>query len=244
MSEGRVADGCPGESSSSAVVSSRTLVGFDEASSLCSTGHTPNIITGMFLRILETHFAEADRIENPELRDNIFNAQPNDTTEGLVYTGILIDPIYRWNSQNFTTRPAIYVKRNDVETERLGINDGLTVGIGKNDDGTYKDDEGEYHVRGMRGSHTLFCIGRSGGEAEVLGSEVFSELQCFAPVLRRDLKLKRLEVMQAAEVSQLQEHGQHFVAPVVVTWYAFTRWRLRLLAPKLKTLSIGLEASV
>jgi hypothetical protein len=244
VSEGRVADGCPGESSSSAVVSSRTLIGFDEASSLCSTGHTPNIITGMFLRILEAHFEEADKIENPELRDNIFKAQPNDTTEGLVYTGILIDPIYKWNPQNFSTRPAIYVKRNDVETERLGINDGLTVGIGKNDDGTYKDDEGEYHVRGMRGSHTLFCIGKTGAEAEVLSSEVYSEMQCFAPVLRRDLKLKRFEVVQAAEVSQLQEHAQHFVVPIVVAWYAFSRWRLRQLAPKLKTLSIGLEASV
>ena len=239
MTQGRVSEDCPASPDAGDPDRSPTLVDFDEWSSLCSTGHTPNIVTGALLRFLQEHFSDPNKIENKTLRDNIFKDQLPDTTEGLVDKGILIDPIYKWNPQDFTSRPAIYIKRNGMRVERYGINDGLTVGLGKDREGNVKTYEGEYHVVGVLGSHTVFCIGRSGAETEVVGSEVFREIQHFVPVLRRDLKLKKLAVTEMTEIQQLEEYDQHFVVAIIAAWAYFEKWRLVPEAPWLKGFTIA-----
>lgn len=243
MTDGRITEGCVEASSASADTTQPTLVDLDEWSSLCSTGHTPNIVTGMLLRFIQEHFSDPDKIENAALRDNIWVNNPGDTTEGIPPKGILIEPIYKWNPIDFQRKLAIYIARNTITTQQLGINDGLTVGLGKDASGELKTAEGEYHVIGVQGSHSLSCIGRAGAEVEVLGSEVWREIVQFAPVLRRDLKLKRLVVSELSPVSVLQEYDQHFVVTLAVGWYYFEKWRLRPKAPWLKTLEIGARAS-
>lgn len=239
MAEGRVAEGCPASPTPGEVDRGPTLVDLEEWSSLCSTGHTPNIITGAILRFLQEHFSRTENIENDVLKQKIFHPQPEDTTEGLVPTGILIDPIYKWNPQNFSKRLAIYVKRNGMRIERYGINDGVTAGLGRDKDGELKNYDGDHHVVGGLGSHSIFCIGRSGAEAEVLGSEVFREVQHFAPVLRRDLKIKKLAVTEVTEIQQLEEYDQHFVVAVILAWGYFETWRLVPEAPWLKGFNLA-----
>jgi len=218
-------------------------VDLDEWSSLCSTGLTPNIITGALLRFIQEHFSYPDKIENVHLRDNIWRENPTDTTEGIPPKGILIEPIYKWNPVDFQRRVAVYISRNQMTTQRLGINNGFTVGLGRDQKtGELKTDEGEYHVVGVQGSHTLSCVGRAGAEVEVLGTEVWREILHFSPVLRRDLKLKRLTVSEASPISKLEEYDQHFVVTVAVGWYYFEKWRLRPMAPWLKGISIGAQA--
>ena len=244
VTEGRVTEGCVGSSSSSGVISQPTLVDLDEWSSLCSTGLTPNIVTGALLRFIQEHFSNPNKIENPFLRDNIWRDNPGDTTEGIPSKGILIEPTYNWNPRDFQRRLAVYISRNAMTTQRLGINDGLQVGLGKDPKtGELKTDEGQYHVVGVQGSHTLACVGRAGAEVEILGTEVWKEVLHFSPVLRRDLKLKRLVVSEASPVAQLQEYDQHFVVTVAVGWYYFEKWRLRQIAPWLKGVSIGAQAT-
>lgn len=238
MGEGRITEGCD-QSSSVGPTNDPTLVDLDEFSSLCSTGHTPNIITGAFLRFFAEHFADPNKIENAALRDNIYRFDSDDTTEGVAEKGILIDPLYKWNPRDFSRRPAIYIKRNGMQPQRLGINDGLTVGLDRDKDGQIETYKGEYHVVGVMGSHSLFCIGRAGAEAEILASEVFRELQHFSPVLRRDLKLKKLTVVEISEVNKLDEYDQHFVVALTIAWYYFEKWRLRPVAPWLKGISIA-----
>lgn len=243
MTEGRVADGCPTPPDPPEPGQQPSLIDLDEYSSLCSTGHTPNILTGAFLRFMQEHFVDSKKIENPKLKDNVFVPEPDDTTEGTYETGILIDPIYKWNPRRFSTRPAIYIKRNEIQMQRLGINDGMTVGVGKDEDGNLKTYEGDKHEVGVLGSHTFFSIGRSGAEAEILASEVFRELQHFAPVLRRDLKLHRLVTAGYTDVQQLDEYDQHFVVAVTMGWAYIEAWRLIPQAPWLKTLSVEVQAT-
>lgn len=215
----------------------------DEYSSLCSTGHTPNILTGALLRFIQEHFSSPDKIEYSELRDNVWRNNPSDTTEGIPPKGILITPIYKWDPVDFQHRITIYVARNQITTQRLGINDGYTVGLGRDPDtDEMKTDEGQYKVVGVQGSHSLYCIGRAGAEVEILGNEVWREILHFAPVLRRDLNLKRLTVSEASPISKLEEYDQHFVVTVAVSWYYFEKWRLRQIAPWLKGISIGAQA--
>lgn len=233
----RVQDECL-EASSAAAETGPTLVDFDEWSSLCATGHTPLILTGAFLTILKEHFSKASNIENEALRDNIFQENPEDTTEGVVDRGILIDTVYRFNPVDFGTRPAIYAKRNEMQTQRYGINDGLHVGLGVDKNGELLLDQGEYHTVGVLGSHTMFCIGRTGAEAEVLAYEVFREIQHFSPILRQRLRLKKLAVTQLTALSKLEEYDQHYVVGVVLGWAYFEAWRIKPVAPWLKTISI------
>lgn len=239
MGDGRVADGCPTPSEPLEPVAGPTLVDFDEFSSLCSTGHAPNVLTGAFGRILRAHFSDSNMIEAVSLKDNVWHAQPQDTTEGSVETGILIEPIFKWDPQQLGVRPAVYVKRNGQKIQRYGINDGLQVGLGKDDAGNLKINEGEEHFVGVLGSHTLFCIGRTGAETEILSGEVFREIQHFVPVIRRDLKLKKLAVTEVTEPQQLEEHDQHLVVAVVLGWGYFEKWRLVPDAPILKGLNLG-----
>lgn len=241
MGDTRVADGCPSPSEPPEPAAKPTLVDFDAFSSLCSTGHAPNVLTGAFGRVLRDHFSNADLIEAEALKNNVWREQPSDTTEGTVETGILIEPIFKWDPAQLGRRPAIYVKRNGQKTQRYGINDGLQTGLGVDEEGNLKINEGEQHFVGVLGSHTLFCIGRSGAETEILQGEVFREIQHFAPVLRRDLKLKKLAVTEMTEPQLLQEYDQHFVVAVIVGWAYFEKWRLVPRAPWLKSLQLGLK---
>ena len=86
--EARIATECPGAVEPPAPTRGPTLVDLDEFSSLCSSGHTPQILTGVFLRILQNHFTNADYIEDDALKDNVIQLKPADTTEGIPETGI------------------------------------------------------------------------------------------------------------------------------------------------------------
>jgi len=242
VTEGRITEGCVEAPSSSSADIQPTLVDLDEFSSLCSTGHTPNIITGALLRFIQEHFSDPSKIESPALRDNIWRDNPSDTTEGIPPKGILIAPSYKWDPVDFQRRIAIYVGRNQMTIQRYGFNDGLQVGLGRDSAGEVMTDEGAYHVVGVQGSHTLYCIGRAGAEVEVMGTELFREVTHFSPVLRRDLQLKRLVVSEISPISKLDEYDQHFVVTVAVGWFYFEKWRLRQMAPWLKAISIGAQA--
>jgi len=241
--EARIAAPCPIEPPDPVVLKGPTLVDLSEFSSLCSTGHTPQILTGALLRILQNHFSSAAYIEDAALRDNIIRVQPDDTTEGLLPIGILIEPIYKWDPAQLNKRIAIYIKRNPIRTQRYGINDGLTTGLGEDSEGQLETLRGDYHTIAVLGSHTLFCIGRTGAETEVLAYEVFRELVQFGPAIRKDLKLHRFSVTEVTDVSRIEEYDQHFVAGVVVGWAYFETWRIIPDAPWLKTLVIDLGPS-
>lgn len=237
---GRIETDCPQDETLDPVTGP-TLVDLEEWSSICSTGHTPLILTGAFINILKEHFANPDNIGSAALRDNVFKEDPEDTTVGVADKGILIDTVYRFNPRDFGTRPAIFVKRNELQIQRYGINDGIQVGLGKDKEGNFLVDQGSYHVVGILGSHTLFCIGRTGAETEVLAYETFREMQHFSPVLRKSLNLKKLSVTQLTSLSKLEEYDQHYVVGVVVAWAYFEKWRIKQVSPWLKSIAISLN---
>lgn len=242
MAEARISD-CTEPTPAPSPLAGPTLVDLQEFSSLCSTGHTPNILTGAILRILQNHFSTANYIEDAALKDNVMKLQPEDTTEGLIETGILIAPVYKWDPAQLGKRIALYIKRNPLRSQRYGINHGITSGLGKEADGSLTTLRGDYHTFAVLGSHTVYCIGRTGAETEVLGYEVFRELGQFGPAIRKDLKLHRWDVTEMTDINRIEEYDQHFVAAVVVGWAYFETWRIVPDAPWLKTLVIDIQAS-
>jgi hypothetical protein len=185
-------------------------------SSPCSFGLTPILMTGFLIQWLGEHFSRRQNIEHPELRDILWRANTRN--------GILIASITDWDPNAVENRPAVIIKRNAWQSERLAIDDRMTP----------TGDGYEHHCMLMRGSHTVFCLAGEGGEVEVLGAEVFRELLEFGPLIRRTLDLKRFSVPELGPVHELQEATENYAVPITVAYVSGLTWSIEQDAPKLK----------
>ena len=223
-----------------------TMVGLAPVSSLCTTGHVANVLTGVFVRLLREHFSDPRNLEFngvnesvSELENYLWAGDAKGNTDAEK-TRIQIDAVWKYNAADIQNRPALYVKRNGFQTQRLAIREGMTVGAKRDANGKVEAVRGEFKTIAVLGSHTIFCIGGSGAEAELLGMEVFNHLVGFSQVLREDLKLHRFMVNEVGELAVLDEHVEHFVVPVVCAYAAMPAWRTDVVAPWLKTLELNL----
>jgi hypothetical protein len=210
--------------SSSTPDDAQQFVGTD-LSSLCSLLNRPLILTGVFRDILARHFADAGYIEEPDLKHLIWKSGED--------TNILIESIHRWRPELTEHRPAVIIKRNAYQNVRKGIGDMRQ--------GPPADGQGHPHyVTFWTGSHTLFCIGGTGAQAELLGTEVQRELTEFGPEIARALGLTRFNVTQVGAVAELEEAQENFTVPVTVGYTYEERWRLRKQAPLLHSVSLSM----
>lgn len=229
----------------------QTFVGLDPISSLCTTRQPAQLLTGIMLRLLQEHFANADNLEYNGANEfeSAEGMTPKLQLQGYIWnedktkTNIQIQPVWEYNSQDIQRRPGIYVKRNGLQPQRIAINDGQTVNSLRDKDGKIVQVRGNYHSMMILGSHTVFCVGNTGAEAEMLGAEVFEHMLMFAPIIRQDMKFHRFTVTEVAELSLLDEFDEHFVAPVVVSYAYAWAWRLQKVAPWLKTLAIDVQTA-
>lgn len=186
----------------------------------------PQILTGWIRDVLLRHFQE-DQIEHPELARLIWR----DTER----TNILIENHTNWTPEITGRRPAIILKRNAFENVRLGIADRHTgVGLdGKDQFTTF-----------WSGSHTCFCIGETGAQAEVLAEEVRRELTRYADAFRECLGIHRFKVMSVGEASYLEESTENFVVPVTAGYSFEESWIAGPDAPILHKISLSLSSLV
>ena len=221
-----------------------TQVGMDVVSSLCSSQHPSNVLTGLWTRLLREHFASADNLQYNGADETTVEGRPTLQLQRYIWdpdntkTEIQIQPVWEYNSQDIQRRPALYIKRNEVKFERLGIDDGFTTGSQKNAQGQVERVPGEYHSKLMLGSHTVFCVGQTGAETELLAQEVTNHVMMFGPKLRAEFKLARLTLSEVGELALLDEFVEHFVVPVVIAYGIVMSWRIREIQPFLKTLAI------
>jgi hypothetical protein len=196
-----------------------------DVSNLCSLLPRAQILTGVFRDILTRYFVSGAYIEDPQLKDMLWKEGQD--------TGILIESIHRWRPEVTEKRPAIIVKRNAYQNERKGIGDRRQ--------GPPVDSEGFAHYTTFwTGSHTLFCIGGSGAQAELLGSAVQRHLTQFTPVIAEALDLKRMQVLQVGAVAELEEGQENFVVPVTVGYTYEERWVIRPQVPLLSHIVLNL----
>jgi hypothetical protein len=190
-------------------------------SSPCSFGLTPILMTGFLIQWLGDHFSRRQNIEHPELRDVLWRANTRN--------GILIASITDWKPAAVENRPAVIVKRNAWQPERLAIDDRLTP----------SPDGYEHYCMLMRGSHTIFCLAGEGGEVEVLAAEVFRELLSFCSIIRRTLDLARFGVSELGPVNELQEATENYAVPITVAYASSLAWTIEQDAPKMKRFALS-----
>ncbi len=193
-------------------------------SAICQTLPRPQLMTGLFVELLQRHYAQTNFIEDPNLRQLVW--QDNETTP------ILIESVWRWDPTTTGLRPGIIVKRNSYKFQRLGIGDNRHQ-LPPAD----KSGNPHYWVLWL-GSHTLFCMGHSGAQVELLAAETQREFTQFAPEIRQSLGLMRLEVLEVGAVHLLEEAADTFVVPITVAYAYPEAWSLRQEAPRLKNLSL------
>lgn len=220
--------------------------GLQAASSICTTQHPANVLTGIFLQILRHHFSDPARLQyngENEFADPDHTI-PKQELEGYVWlpdktqTRIQIQSVWEVNTEDIQRRPGIYVKRNQLQPRKLSIGHGFSTGAVKDKEGNLLRVEGHLYSILVLGSHTIFCVGQAGAEAELLGQEVFELMLQFGPHLRDELKFQSFETVECGEVSMLEEAKTHFAVPIVVG-YAFARtWRIEKVAPWLKNVVI------
>ncbi len=180
------------------------------------------MITGLFRDLITRHFSGPNNIETADLKHILW--QPGDET------GILVESIHRWRSTTVEKRPAVILKRNSYKNLKVGIGNSLGVnGRGQRQFATY-----------WVGSHTLFCLHGSGAAAEILATEVQHEITRFAPVLRHELHLIDLAVVEVAAIGEIEEAREGFVVPVTAGWAYEEAWTLEQEAPKLQHLPMSL----
>lgn len=194
-------------------------------SAICQMLPRPQTMTGLFVEHFQRHFSETNFREDGTLRELIW--RDTDTTN------ILIESVWQWLPRTTNLRPAIIVKRNGYTFQRVGIGDNRHQL-------QPTDSSGVPHYFALWiGSHTLFAIGGSGAQAELLGAEVQREMTQFAPALRESLGLMRLEVQEVGPVQLLEEAQDNFVVPITVSYCYPEAWLLRRQAPTLKTISLS-----
>jgi hypothetical protein len=193
----------------------------------------PHAVTGLLRQLLIGHFADANNIEDPQLRNKFLETGAWKVDEnGLNDTGILIESITRWTPHSSNKRPAILIKRNDWEWQKLGIGDRM----GSN------PFEGSTSYTGLwQGSHSLYCMAAWGLETELLATEVVRFLLHFSPWIREQMDFKRFGITAVGGIGEVQEVVQGYAVPVTVAYLAEEAWKLQPIAPRLKR--IVLKAS-
>jgi hypothetical protein len=194
-------------------------------SSICALLPRPLVMTGLFRDWMIRHFADPAVIEDSSLRRLIWKPGQE--------TAILIESIHRWRPELTEKRPAVLVKRNAYSN--------LRVGVGDRRQGPPADGYGDPHYATYWvGSHTLFCLGGTGAEAELLSTEVQRELTEFGPFVARSVGLMRWQVLEIGQVQQVEEATENFVVPVTVGYTYEQRWVIHQQAPRLKRVSLSM----
>lgn len=111
-------------------------------SSLCSLGWMPTLIEGGLRLHLASHFSGQRLIEQPNLRDYLWTAQ-FDTSQ------ISIESVGRWRPDNAGARPAIVLRRNSYQPQKISIGNKIH-GLG--------DGAARAYAEFAIGSHTLLSL--------------------------------------------------------------------------------------
>jgi hypothetical protein len=196
-------------------------VKIDKASSVCSSGHRPALMSGLIVQELRSHFSREDAIEHPEFRKRLWKADPSQ--------GILIEDFTHWTPLNSGQRLAVIVRRNDWQSRKLTI--GSKSGTTNEGDTCY--------IRLVTGSHTLFCLAKEGIEADLLAAEVYRYFIAFGTEIAKVFELKLFEHVQTGAPGHVREASDRFGVPVSLAYAYSEEWILRSHAPRLKRIAFS-----
>lgn len=201
-------------------------------SALCSLGMTPRLVTGFIRQIFLQHFADINQIMNPSLRDKLKRDGAWTPDEN---SGLYIEALAHWRPELTEFRPAILIKEGDWNYDRRVIGDQA---------GQEWRDGRQFYAGFWKGSHTMFIVGKEAAETQLLSIEVAKLLLYYGPVICDQMQLHRFVMLRIGAVSALKEATENYVVPVSVAYVSEETWSLQVDAPRLKKISIDINAVI
>lgn len=187
-------------------------------SRLCLGGMTDELITGMTVNLLRRHFTVWKNLEDPYLQKEDFAWKKGEDR------GVLIDALEDWEPGAASHRPALLIRLNDVDDERIAIGDKVS-----------EDDQGNAAYTTLCvGSNTVVCLAGNAREAKALASEVRRQLRWFGNPISRVARLVRWRVLKKGQAVQVQESTDNWMVPVTVGWAYTESWTLTQVARPLR----------
>jgi len=190
--------------------------------SICSAIRERRFMTRFLVLVLRDHFADANRFNNPYLRqgDYVWRG-PYDAADQST-AGLVIEDLAVWRPRQALATPAIVVRGNDWQRQKPLIGDGA----------------GERRMAIWVGSHTIFCIAADEGVCDYLAFEVAFYLAGFAQEIRSNLGLLRFGVSDVAATGPLQEPADCHATPVNVGYGLTDDWFIRPYAPRIAEIAV------
>lgn len=159
-----------------------------ELSDLCRDTLDPQMVSGLLIQILVSHFRDPESFFNQDLREIRWTEDP--TTNK-----IRITTLTRWDPKGASQVPALIVSRGDTQFSRIAIGDA---------DAVARSGE-ETFTRKVTTTYKIICIGGTPAESELLAFEVTRFLTIFSPALRRRTPAFNIEVDQLSGLVQIEE---------------------------------------
>lgn len=176
---------------------------------LCARPITTVDITAVIKIILTSYFGNADNILHANLKDRIYS--DTDTT------GLSIEAGSAFTPTKAERRPAIIIRRGEWKNSQEGFYGGFVQG----------SSPGQF-VRLVMGSHNIICIGKTPGEAEILGDEVFRLFSHVTPQMLERSCLDSFKVIGLSEIKPLQEGRDHYAAMIQLTYRFYETWEISI----------------
>lgn len=196
------------------------VLNINELSDLCRRGLSPQVVTGLMIQFLVSHFRDPNSIINPELRGLVWS-------EKSELNKIRITTLAKWSPKEANQTPAIIVSRGPLEFSRLAIGDA---------DASYREED--LFTRQVKGTYTFSCVGGTPAESELLGFEVCEFLTIFSPAFRRRTPIYNIEVDQISQLVQIEEMSNKLGVQVGLhVEYPWT-WALSAQAPLMKSFTL------
>ena len=188
-----------------------------DLSALCPRGLDMRTIETVLFQLTVSHFADASRIINPDLKGLVYNQN-----QQLSKIRVVLNTAY--DLPTSTKLPAVILKRGEQKFSRIGLND--------RGGRTFPTTSGIYpFVRNCEGTHLLMAASSAPGEAENLANELLDAFTCVSPVLRSELPFADFEVAGVSELQISDELGNRSVVAVQLHYKYELGWTLRYTTP-------------
>lgn len=190
----------------------------------CGKIPTLRMINGITMTILTNHFAEAANIIDPVLRQYLWNPAKEQTK-------IIIDIQDNWDPLNIGRKPAIYLKRGEVDLPKVAIGDRVQ---GQRLDGSI-----EYFTMCV-GSHLVKTYGSQGASSDSLAFEVATLLLRTSSWIRDTLGLVKYRPLkiQALERDDRDPEDAYF-SGIPLEWAFDYRYTTKFSVPKINFIDIN-----
>lgn len=183
---------------------------FDEIKRrLCDHPITNVDITAVLKLILTSYFSSSENIVHPQLKNRIYT---DDTR-----TGIIIESSGAFLPTEAEKRPALLIRRETWKVDQ-SIYGGYEQGS-----------DPERFSRIIQGAHSIICIGKTPGEAEILGDEVFRLFCHVTPALLKYSCLETFRTLELSPIKPLQESRIHYHSVVSLFYRFIDSWTIDII---------------